>query len=272
MRDLNGKVAVVTGASSGIGRATALELARQGCDVAMCCKSDVDSLNEAAAEVRQLGRRALAAQVDVADREAVFAFAGRVISELGDVHILVNNAGVGLVAPVDKMEWEDFEWIMQINFWGVVYCTRAFLPQLKKHPSHIVNVSSVWGLMGSPGQAAYTSSKFAVRGYTEALSMELADTSVTVSVVHPGGVKTDIARKARFGASFGAMKNHEVSVELLDRFSITSAERAAKILVKAIRRRRRRVLLGPDAVVLDALLRLFPSRYQRIFGSVIRRL
>ena len=197
MRDLRGKVAVVTGASSGIGRATALELARRGCDVAMVCKSKVDKLEATAAEVRALGRWALSAQVDVSDPEAVFAFADRVVADLGTVHILVNNAGVGLVAPVADVQLSDFEWLMGINFWGVVYCTKAFLPHLQKNPSHIVNVSSVWGLLGSPGQTAYTSSKFAVVGFTEVLYHENRDSGVQFACVCPDVVKTPLLQQAR---------------------------------------------------------------------------
>ncbi|MFH2100156.1 MAG: SDR family oxidoreductase, partial [Pseudomonadota bacterium] len=198
MWDIRGKVAVVTGAASGIGRETAILLAQEGCELAI---SDVDmeGLEETVQKVKQAGAKVSAARLDVSDKEAFYEYASKVIEDHGSVQIVVNNAGVALTATIEEMEYEDFEWLFNINFWGMVYGTKAFLPHLKKNDAaHVVNISSVFGLWAIPTQGAYNCSKFAIRGFTEALGQELAGSGVTVSSVHPGGIRTNIARKARF--------------------------------------------------------------------------
>jgi len=262
------RVAVVTGAASGIGRAVALRLAARGCDLAICCDSNLEGLGETAEGIDRLGRRATTHQVDVADRDAVRVFAGEVIRDHGRVQILVNNAGVGLVAPIETMEPSDLEWLLRINFWGQIYCTQAFLPHLLEHESHIANVSSVWGICAAPAQSAYSISKFAIRGFTEALCQELAKTPISVSLVLPGGIRTDIARKARYRAGAGSLSDPVTAARLFDRVAMTSPERAARIIVRGIERRKRRILVGPDAYLLDGLQRLLPSGYRYILPLV----
>jgi len=261
---------VVTGASSGIGRAVAIELARRGCHLAICCANNIGGLAETAAEIRIQGRRVTSRRVNIAERREVEGFSEQVAQDHGRVDILVNNAGVGLIGPVADMSLEDFEWLMQINLWGAVYTTKAFLPLLLSQDSHIVNVSSLWGVLAVPGQAAYSTSKFALRGFTESLCQELQGTGVGLSLVIPGAVKTDIARNARFSAGIGPITNRRAAIKLMDRVSLTSPERAARIIVRGIEKNRRRVLIGPDAYLLDLLQRLFPSGYQTLTSFVLR--
>ncbi len=266
MRNLKNKTAVVTGAASGIGRAVALRLAKEGCDLAICCDKNLAGLEKTAEEIRKLERRVSTHQLDVADRKKVYEFAEQVIAEHGNVHVLVNNAGVALITPIKDMEYEDFEWVMNINFWGMVYCTKAFLPELSKHESHIANVSSVWGFLAAPTQGAYTCSKFAIRGFTETLSQELSATKTSVSGVFPGGVKTDIARNARFKAGAGILPDKQAAIKMMDAVARTSSEKAAKIIVSGIKKKKRRILVGLDARVLDMTQRIFPSLYQKVFS------
>ena len=199
MKTFKGRVAAITGAGSGIGRALAADLARRGAHLAL---SDIDeaSLAETVGLCEGLGVKVTAQQLNVADRATVYSWADRVMADHGQVNLVVNNAGVALAAPVETMAYEDFEWLMNINFWGVVYGTKAFLPYLKASgEGHIVNLSSVFGLISVPSQSAYNAAKFAVRGFTDTLRMELEieRAPVSVTTIHPGGVKTNIARHAR---------------------------------------------------------------------------
>ena len=203
MKDFNDRVAAITGAGSGIGRALANALARRGAHVAL---SDIDDsgLAETAAQCEGFGVEITSDHLDVADRDAVYAWADRVVTLHGRVNLIVNNAGVALGATVESMSYEDFEWLMRIDFWGVVYGTKAFLPYLKQSgEGHVVNLSSVFGLISVPSQSAYNAAKFAVRGFTDTLRMELEieDANVSVTTVHPGGIKTNIARNARMDPS-----------------------------------------------------------------------
>ncbi len=201
MKDFRGRVAAITGAGSGIGRALANALARQGAHLAL---SDIDDagLAETVVQCEGLGVKITSEHVDVADRCAVYAWADCVVAEHGHVNLIINNAGVALGATVESMSYEDFEWLMNINFWGVVYGTKAFLPHLKlSGEGHIVNLSSVFGLISVPSQSAYNAAKFAVRGFSDTLRMELEidGANLSVTTVHPGGIKTNIARNARVG-------------------------------------------------------------------------
>lgn len=266
MKDFAGRVAAVTGAASGIGRALAVELAGRGTHLALS-DVDVDGLEATAATCRGRGVRVTAERVDVADREAVHAWADRVAEEHGAVHLVVNNAGVALGATIESMSYEDFHWLMDINFWGVVHGTKAFLPHLRAADSgHIVNVSSVFGLVSIPSQSAYNSAKFGVRGFTDALRIELEIDGGTVSctTVHPGGVKTNIARNARVDASVAALSEGRDHGDAFERIARTTPERAAQQILLAVERNRRRVLVGPDAKVFDAVSRLPAGFYQRI--------
>src|ERR1700689_2657232 len=203
MHDFNGRGAAITGAGSGIGRALANNLARKGAHLALSDIND-EGLAEAVAQCEGHGGKVTAQHLDVADRAAVYSWADEVVGDHGQVNLVINNAGVALGATIEAMSYEDFEWLMNINFWGVVYGTKAFLPHLKlSGEGHIVNISSVFGLISVPSQSAYNAAKFAVRGFTDSLRMELEieDANVSVTTVHPGGIKTNIARNARMDAS-----------------------------------------------------------------------
>ena len=269
MQTFTGRVAAVTGAGSGIGRALARELARRGTHLAL---SDVDEsgLAETVALCEGSGVKVTSQRVDVADRAAVFAWADRVAEEHGKVNLVVNNAGVALAATIDEGSIEDIEWLMGINYWGVVYGTKAFLPHLKAAgEGHIVNLSSVFGLISVPSQSAYNSAKFAVRGFTDALRMELevADVGVSCTTVHPGGIKTNIARNARIDPALEeAAGSREEQARRFDRMAMTSPEKAARQILTAVERNRRRVLVGPDAKVIDLVSRLPAGLYQRVLA------
>jgi short-subunit dehydrogenase len=271
MKTVRGKVAAITGAGSGIGRATAELLARHGCHVALSDVSE-QALAETAERCRGHGVQVRTARVDVAQRQAVHAWADDVARELGTVHVVVNNAGVALAATVEDTRYEDFEWLMNINFWGVVHGTKAFLPHLRAAgEGHIVNISSVFGLIGVPTQAAYNAAKFAVKGFTEALRQELEveGAPIGVTCVHPGGIKTNIARSARMTHRKGWL-DERASRDFEKSFR-TSPERAAADILSAILKDRRRQLIGGDAVFIDLLQRLMPSLYQRVLVAAVRR-
>jgi butyryl-CoA dehydrogenase len=267
MKDFRGRVAAVTGASSGIGRALACALARHGSHLAL---SDIDDagLAETVATCEGYGVKVTRAHLDVAARESVYAWAEHVVAEHGRVNLVINNAGVALGATVESMSYEDFEWLMNINFWGVVYGTKAFLPALKESgEGHIVNVSSVFGLISVPSQSAYNAAKFAVRGFSDTLRMELEieGAHVTVTTIHPGGIKTNIARNARVDASVrGAARDPDSAIRDVERAFITSPEKAAEQILTAVRRNRRRALIGPDAKAIDLVSRLPAVLYQSV--------
>lgn len=269
MKSFENKVAAITGAGSGIGRALAVALARHNCNLAL---SDVneEGLEETVSQATDLGVRVTSRMVDVANREAVYAWADEVVSDHGKVNLIINNAGVALGSTVEKMSYGDFEWLMDVNFWGVVYGTKAFLPHLKASgEGHIVNVSSVFGLAGIPSQSAYNSAKFAVRGFTESLRQELdmLGYGVSASCVHPGGIKTSIARSARMDDSIhdlGLSTPGADTREVFEKSFITSAEKAAEAIIAGVQRNQRRILVGPDARVYDWVVRLLPTAYQRI--------
>ena len=258
-------VAVVTGAASGIGRALAVRLGEEG--IAGIAIADVDEmgLNETASRI---GVPVTTHALDVSDRRAVERFAGDVIARHGRVTHLINNAGVGVVGTFQHLSIEDFEWLMGINFWGVIYCTKAFLPTLlEQDTAHIVNVSSVFGFIAPSEQTAYVSSKFAVRGFTESLRAELSDTNVAVSVVHPGGVKTNIARNSRVGAGTPAEWKQQ-GATFFDKVAKTTPETAAEIIVKGIKSRNSRILIGTDARLISMFSRLFPKNYLRVIERI----
>jgi len=271
MKTVQDKVAAITGAGSGIGRATARLLARKGCHVAL---SDVNEagLAETAELCRQTGVKVSTARVDVADRAAVHAWSEQVVGELGRVNLIINNAGVALGSTIEDMRYEDFEWLMGINFWGVVHGTKAFLPHLKDAgEGHIVNISSVFGLIAVPTQGAYNASKFAVKGFTEALRQELEveGSPIGVTCVHPGGIKTNIARAARLTVRQGWVD--EKSHSDLEKAFRTTPERAAEAILHAVLKNRRRLLIGADAVLIDLMQRLLPTLYQSLLVAGARR-
>jgi NAD(P)-dependent dehydrogenase (short-subunit alcohol dehydrogenase family) len=265
---LQNRTAVVTGAASGIGRAIAMSLARRGCHLALADVNE-EKLLETSQMVSGNGARVSRHSVDVADREAVAAFPEAVMAEHKGVDILVNNAGVALGGTFEEASEEDFEWLFGINFWGVVRMTRAFLPLLKRSDdARVVNLSSVYGLISPPGQTAYSASKFAVRGFSNALRHELAGSHVGVTVVHPGGVATSIADSARApkGAAAEDIARRRALVKKRLRLP---PEAAGEIIVKGVERRTSRVLVGTDAKILSLLERFAPVSYWKVLGRLL---
>jgi NADP-dependent 3-hydroxy acid dehydrogenase YdfG len=270
MEGFAGKVAVVTGAGSGIGRALAIELARSGAKLAI---SDVDTegLAQTAERLEAIGAPVKSDRLDVTEREAFIAYADEVNEHFGKVNQIYNNAGIAFTGDIEISQFKDIERVMDVDFWGVVNGTKAFLPHLiASGDGHVVNVSSIFGLFSVPGQSAYNSAKFAVRGFTEALRQEmaLAGHPVKVTAVHPGGIKTAIARNATAAEGVDASE----LAEFFDkRLASTSPQRAAQIILEAVRKNKARVLVGPDAKVLDLVVRFTGSGYQRLFSAVLGR-
>ena len=273
MKTFSGKVAAITGAGSGIGQATAIALAREGCHLALSDISE-QSLEGTVERLAGYPVRISTHLVDVSDRDAVYRYADDTVSEHGKVNIIMNNAGVGLGETVENMSYDNFEWLMNINFWGVVYGTKAFLPHLKRsRDGHIINISSVFGIIGVPTQSAYNAAKFAVRGFTESLREELdiEQCGVSATSVHPGGVKTNIARNSRMGdmGDFG-MGDKEDIAAMFEKIAMTTPESAARTILAGVRKNQRRVLVGADAVMLDTAQRLMPTGYQRLLETLFR--
>lgn len=260
---LKGRTAVVTGAANGIGRAIAVSLARRGCHLAL---ADIDEagLNGTAELVQQDGVRVSRHRLDVADRVAVAQFPDIVAAEHDGVDLLVNNAGVAVGGTFDQVSDEDFEWLFEINFWGVVRMTRAFLPLLRaSDDARVVNISSIYGIVAPPEQTSYSASKFAVRGFSEALRHELEGTGIGVSVVHPGGVATSIAEKARVPAGVSEeeiARRHARYRKLLRMPPAVAGE----TIVRGIERRQSRILVGSDAKVISLIARLWPVSYWKV--------
>jgi NAD(P)-dependent dehydrogenase (short-subunit alcohol dehydrogenase family) len=267
MKNLKDKVAVVTGAASGIGRALAINLADEGCHLAL---SDInrDGLKETADLIGNREVMVTTHRVDVSKRDQVNKFAEGVVKKHGRVDIVINNAGAGLAGMLEEVNYEEFEWLMGINFWGVVYCSMAFLPYLKqREEANLVNVSSVHGLFTNPGVGPYCSSKFAIRGFTLALCQELRESPVRVSCVHPGGIKTNIVRNTRIAKGHVPEKSLEESQEDFDKFiARTSSDKAAWIIIRGIKRNKSCILVGYDAHIYSLLARLLPVTWQRISG------
>jgi butyryl-CoA dehydrogenase len=264
VKSFAGRVAAITGAGSGIGRALARDLSARGAHLALC---DIDEVGLAETVTLCEGRsvKVTSQRVDVADRAAVYAWADQVVADHGTVNLVINNAGVALGATIDSMSYDDFEWLMGINFWGVVHGTKAFLPHLKvAGEGHIVNLSSVFGLISVPTQSAYNAAKFGVRGFTDALRIELEieKCGVSCTTVHPGGIKTNIVRNARMDPSAEALGGGE-DPEEFDRIAKTTPEKAAAQILTAVEKNKRRVLVGPDAKAIDLLSRLPAGLYQR---------
>lgn len=267
---LEGRTAVITGAGSGIGRAIAVSLARRRCHLAL---ADIDEAGMAGTEelVRGSGVRVSRHRLDVADRAAVESFPALVAAEHKGAHLLVNNAGVALGGTFEQVSEEDFEWLFEINFWGVVRMTRAFLPQLRASgDARIVNLSSVFGLVAPPEQVAYAASKFAVRGFSEALRHELEGSGVGVTVVHPGGVATSIAQKARVPKGVSeeeVARRHERFRKLLR----LPPEVAGETIVRGVEQRMSRVLVGSDAKLLSVIARLLPVSYWKVVARQVAK-
>ncbi|WP_407686188.1 SDR family NAD(P)-dependent oxidoreductase [Mycobacterium sp. HUMS_1102779] len=271
MQGFAGKVAVVTGAGSGIGQALAIELAHSGAKLAIS-DVDMDGLADTEQQVAALGAAAKSDRLDVTERETFLAYADAVAAHFGTVNQIYNNAGIAFTGDIEISQFKDIEKVMDVDFWGVVNGTKAFLPHLiASGDGHVVNISSVFGLFAVPGQAAYNSAKFAVRGFTEALRQEmiLAGHPVGVTTVHPGGIKTAIARNA---TAAEGLDRDELARTFDKQMARTSPQRAAEIILDAVRKNKARVLVGGDAKVLDILVRLTGSGYQRLFSPLMRRM
>jgi short-subunit dehydrogenase len=277
VKDFKNKVAAITGAASGMGRTLAVELARRGCHLAL---SDVNEteLVKTAELAGQHGVKVTITRLDVANKDAVYAWADQVVRDHGKVNLIFNNAGVALTAPLEHVKLSDFEWIVGINFWGVVYGTQAFLPHLKASgDGHIINTSSLFGLMSVPTQGCYNATKFAVRGYTEALRMELEmeGSCVSATCVHPGGIATNIAMAGKVDPVMEKLTG--VTEEQQKRrankmINTTTAESAARQILSAVEKNARRVLVGPDAKFLDKVVRLLGASYQVLIMRQLRKM
>lgn len=255
MRDFSNRVAVVTGAASGIGAELALHLAREGADLALA-DIDPEGMQRAADRVAELGRKVSTHRVDVSDRRLMELLPEEVMEAHGRIDVLINNAGVSVGASLEEHELEDFEWVVGINLWGVVYGCKFFLPYLKQSDdAYIVNLSSVFGLVGVPRQTSYCATKFAVRGLSESLGGELAGTSVRVLSVHPGGIKTNIVKKSRYRGK--SLDSRDRVIKWFEKRAMPP-EKAADIIVGAMKRGAERVLVAPEAYGIDVIKRLVP--------------
>ena len=268
---LAGKTAVVTGAANGIGRAIAMSLAERGCHLALA-DIDEDGMAGTAELTRASGVRVSRHRLDVADRIAVAEFPGLVAAEHGGVDVLVNNAGVAVGGTFEQVADEDFEWLFEINFWGVVRMTRAFMPLLHaSEDARIVNLSSIYGVIAPPEQSAYSASKFAVRGFSEALRHELEGSRIGVTVVHPGGIATSIAENARVPAG---VTDEEIALrrERYRKLLRLPPEIAGETIVRGIEHREPRILIGSDAKTISLIARIFPVSYWKLMLRLSRDL
>ena len=250
------KVVAITGAGSGMGRSLAIRFGQDGAQLALV-DLDEKTLKETVKQAKQAGAtKVLSQKLDVSDREAVLAWAEKVQSELGPADVLINNAGIAYVADFETQDLEYFERVMNVNFWGVVWGSRAFLPQLRKTGGSLINTSSVFGLVGARNTSAYCAAKFAVRGLSETLWQELQDAGVHVGSVHPGGIKTNIVANARVDQQ----TNEDLSKQF-DELAPTTSDQAAEIIYTGIHKRKKRIMVGKDAKMLQWIVRLFPTRY-----------
>ncbi|WP_180093880.1 MULTISPECIES: SDR family oxidoreductase [unclassified Acinetobacter] len=264
MKNFNNKVAAITGAGSGIGQQLAIQLAQSGAHLALSDRN-LDGLAQTAEMIKHTGVKITQTQLDVSDRAAVEQWAAATQAEFGQINLIFNNAGVALASTVEGMHYDEIEWIMNINFWGVVYGTKAFLPYLRQSgDGHIVNISSLFGLTAQPTQSAYNATKFAVRGFTESLRQELdlENVGVSATCVHPGGIRTNIANSARMSDSIRALgMNPDRATKAFNKVLKTPSEVAAKVILDAVKQNKRRVLIGNDAKIIDLIQRIVPTRY-----------
>ncbi len=264
MTAIRGSAAAITGAASGIGRALALELAARGCDLALADRDEAGLQTVAAEIAKAHSCKVTIHRIDVGELSEIEAFAQAATANHPGLNILINNAGVAVLGQFNEIDQAQFEWLMNINFWGVVHGTRAFLPHLARQPeAHIVNLSSVFGIIAPPGQTAYSASKFAVRGFSESLRHELqiAASPVRLSVVHPGGIATNIARNSRTGAGISDNKVRSDAIERFESAAQTTPQAAARRIIRGIENNELRILIGLDARIIDVLQRLRPANY-----------
>ena len=268
MKSFANKVAAITGAGSGMGQQLAVLLAKAGCAVAI---SDINQkgLDETVKLLKPYSVKVTVDVVNTADEAAVFGWADKVQREHGKVNLIFNNAGIAMANTVEGHSIKDYERMMAVNFWGVIYGTKAFLPYLKQSgEGHIINTSSIFGLTAQPSQSAYNASKFAVRGFTESLRQELdlENCGVSATCVHPGGIKTNIAHNAEMSNNLSKLgMDSKKSKATADKVMRIPAVKAAQIILDGVKANKRRVLIGPEAYAVDGLQRLFPTAYQKLF-------
>jgi short-subunit dehydrogenase len=270
MTAIQGATAAITGAASGIGRALAIELAARGADLALADRDEAGLAGVAAEIAKASGRKVSVHRADVGDATQIADFAKAALAAHPGLNILINNAGVALLGQFNEIEQGQMEWLFNINFWGVVRATRAFLPHLaSRSEAHIINVSSIYGIIAPPGQTAYSSAKFAVRAFSESLRHELqvAQSPVRLSVVHPGGISTNIVRNMRVGAGVTDNERRVQAIELFDQFAKTTPKDAALRIIKGIEKNQPRILIGGDARFMDLLQRLRPATYWRVMAK-----
>jgi short-subunit dehydrogenase len=274
MTAINGSAAAVTGAASGIGRALALELAARGCDLALADRDEA-GLQQVAAEISKTsGRKVTTHRVDVGEPARIQEFAAAATAAHPKLNIVINNAGVALLGNFNEVEQAQMDWLFNINFWGMVHATRAFLPHLSRQPAaHIVNLSSIFGIIAPPGQTAYSAAKFAVRGFSESLRHELAMTKspVRLSVVHPGGVATNIVRNSRTGTGVTDNARRADSIDRFDAMAITMPTAAAQRIITGIEKNQPRILIGGDAKFMDLLQRFLPGTYWSVMAKKLEK-
>jgi short-subunit dehydrogenase len=274
MTAISGSAAAVTGAASGIGRALALELAARGADLALADRDEAGLQSVAAEIAKAHSRKVTVHRVDVGDPAEIEAFALAAVSAHPGLNIVVNNAGVALFGQFNEIDQAQMDWLMNINFWGVVHATRAFLPHLsRQREAHIVNLSSIFGIIAPPGQTAYAAAKFAVRGFSESLRHELAvaKSPVRLSVVHPGGVATNIARNSRTGVGMTDNARRAQSIERFDKVARTTPAAAALRIIQGIEKNQPRILIGNDARFMDLVQRFRPATYWAMLARRIEK-
>lgn len=270
MKSLANKVVALTGAGSGIGRALAIQLAGKGCHLAL---ADVNSkgLEETVAMLPK-NINVTTHIVDVANKDQVYAWAEDVVKSHGQVDVVINNAGVATQCLIENIQYEDFDWVFDIVFYGVLYGTKAFMPYLRQRPdAHIVNISSVNGFFPFPGNGPYNCAKHAVKALNQTLNQELRNTNIHVTSVHPGGIKTNIVRNSRLIEPLEAGMTLDKAARQFDRLAGTTADKAAEIIIKGILKDKQRLLVGKDAYVLDVLTRVFPQGFSNLVGRVLYR-
>jgi short-subunit dehydrogenase len=273
MTAIRGSAAAVTGAAGGIGRALALELAARGADLALADRDEA-GLASVAAEIGSK-QKVTTHRVDVGEPADITAFAQAAIAAHPSLNILINNAGVALMGSFTEIDQSQMEWLMNINFWGTVHATRAFLPHLATRPAaHIVNLSSIFGIIAPPGQTAYSAAKFAVRGFSESLRHELqmAQSPVRLSVVHPGGVATNIARNSRVGSLMTDNGRRVEAIERFEKIAKTTPLQAAQRIIAGIEKNEPRILIGSDARLMDLLQRFRPATYWVVMAKRIEKM
>lgn len=276
MKNFKNKVVVITGAGSGIGQALALDFSKRGANLALN-DINMERLEETAKQAEANGSKVFIQKIDMASREAVYSFRDDVVAHFGQVDVVINNAGVALgTARLKDVLYKDFDWVMGINFWGMIYGTKAFLPDLMKgQEAAIANVSSVFGIVGVASQGAYCSSKFAIRGFTETLRVEMYDDAPNLSVhsIHPGGVATKIAEDSKDTEATSKLSEKERAEmdQKVKEALVMPPAKAAAIIIKGIIKKKERIIVGSDAVKMDRLARIFPSGYSKMIHNQMKK-